>query len=479
MFSFDIHSHIYKHVHFIGIGGISMSGLAEILLSNGYKVSGSDMKDSPIIDKLRRKGAVVYIGHNENNIKGADLVVYTSAISYDNPEFQKAKESGIITVDRATFLGQLMKSYNNSIAVAGTHGKTTTTGMISIVLNNSEISPTILLGGELDQIGGNVKIGNGDCLLTEACEYKGNFLKFFPTIGIILNIEEDHLDYFKDITHIIDTFSNFAGLIPREGTLVINSDDKYSKKVIDKAKCKVVTFGVKNNADFTAKDIAFTDEGYPQFTLLIYNEKEFKVTLNVMGIHNVYNALAAIAASYHLGIPIDIIIKSIESYTGTHRRFEEKGAINGIKVIDDYAHHPTEIKATLGTARRIAKNKLWCIFQPHTYTRTKALLNEFGISFNEADKVIVTDIYAAREKDTGLIHSKHLVENLLENNVDAQYISSFEEIAYYVSENVNSGDVIITVGAGDVFLIGELILDKLENKNKEIFFSDSRKTVNI
>ena len=455
MFSFNITNFDYSHVHFIGIGGISMSGLAEILLKYNYKVSGSDMNDSPMIHKLKNKGATIFIGHNKENIHSADLVVYTSAIPDDNPELVEAINNKIDTVDRATFLGALMKSYKNSIAVAGTHGKTSTTAMLSIILNNSDISPTILLGGELDQIGGNVKIGNGNCLLTEACEYKGNFLKFFPTIGVILNIEEDHLDYFSGIEHIIETFSEFVSLIPNNGALIVNNDDKNIHKVLNYANCNIITIGIESKSDIFASNITFTKKGFPQFTLNIKDESKYTVTLNVMGIHNIYNALSAIATAYYVNIPLDIIINSIESYTGTHRRFEKKGSFNGVTVIDDYAHHPSEIKATLSTAKQITNNKLWCIFQPHTYTRTHSLLNEFSNAFYDSDIVIITDIYAAREKDTGLVHSKDLVEKLKENNINVLYISNFDDIASYVRENSNYGDVVFTMGAGDVFKIGE------------------------
>lgn len=459
MFSFDIHKHNFKHVHFIGIGGISMSGLAEILLNAGYTVSGSDMKNSEIIKSLKEKGAIIYIGHDKNNINDADLVVYTSAISKDNPEYIEAIEKNVVTVDRATFLGQLMKMYESSIAVSGTHGKTTTTAMISVILEHSNLDPTILLGGVLDSIGGNVKIGKKDIFLTEACEYRGNFLKFNPNIGIILNIEEDHLDYFRNIDHIIETFADFAALLPKDGFLVINNDDINTSKIINKANCNIVTFGIKNESNYKAGDISFTKYGFPKFKLIINNSEEYNVTLKVMGIHNVYNALASIATAHKLNIPISTIIEAIESYTGTHRRFETKGIINGIRIIDDYAHHPTEIKATLNAAKKLPHNKIWCVFQPHTYTRTKALLNEFSESFYDADNIIVTDIYAAREKDTGLVHSKDLVDLLISKGINCLYINSFKDIVDYLTKQTNEGDIVLTIGAGDIYKVGEMLLD--------------------
>ncbi|SHH43002.1 UDP-N-acetylmuramate--L-alanine ligase [Caloranaerobacter azorensis DSM 13643] len=459
MFNFDIHKHNFKHVHFIGIGGISMSGLAEILLNAGYIVSGSDIKNSDIIESLKKKGAAIYIGHNKNNINGADLIVYTSAISKDNPEYTEAIKRNIVTVDRATFLGQLMRMYKSSIAVSGTHGKTTTTAMMSVILEHANLEPTILLGGVLDSIGGNVKIGKENIFLTEACEYKGNFLKFNPNISIILNIEEDHLDYFKDIEHIVETFANFAALLPRNGLLVINNDDINTPKIINKVNCNIVTFGIKNKSNYKADDISFTSNGFPNFRLIINDSKEYRINLKVIGIHNVYNALAAIATAHYLNIPINTIIEAIENYTGTHRRFEIKGSINGIKIIDDYAHHPTEIKATLNAAKKLPHNKIWCVFQPHTYTRTKALLDEFSESFYDADNVIIADIYAAREKDTGLIHSKDLADLLINKGIKSLYIDNFKDIVNYLLKQANEGDIILTVGAGDIYKVAEMLLD--------------------
>lgn len=458
MFSFNIHSHSFSHVHFIGIGGISMSGLAEILLENGYKVSGSDMKSSSILKRLEDKGAIIYLGHSKDNINDADLVVYTDAISNDNPELVKALEKNIVTVDRGTFLGQLMKLYNNSIAVSGTHGKTTTTGMLSIILSDSTLDPTILLGGELDQIGGNVKIGNGEVLLTEACEYKGNILKFYATIGIILNIDEDHLDYFENLNHIIKTFSDFARLIPEEGYIVVNNDDKNVIEAIKDSKCNVATFAINNDANYKATDISFNEKGFPSFKLVINDNKSYDILLNTIGIHNVYNALAAIATAHICGVPMNSIISSIAKYTGTHRRQEYKGSLRGATIIDDYAHHPTAVKATLSALRNSSKGRIICAFQPHTYTRTKALLEEFANSFSDADKVLITDIYAAREKDTGMVHSRDLVHELIKNGVDTEYLGTFEEISDYIKDNVHKDDIVVTMGAGDIYSVGEMLL---------------------
>lgn len=464
MFVFSIDDHKYNYIHFIGIGGVSMSGLAEILIKEGYKVSGSDMNDSLVIERLRNLGAEIYIGHSRENIKDVDLIIYTDAISQDNEELIEAKNRGIETVDRATFLGEMMKNYKNSIAVSGTHGKTTTTSMIATILHNSSLNPTILLGGHLDDIGGNVKIGDRDILLTEACEYKGNILKFYPNIAVILNMEEDHLDYFKDINHIVDTFIQYSKNISQKGNLVINVDDENASKIIENTKANVITIGVKNKADYTAENISFTPDGFPRFMLRINLSAIYPVNLKVMGVHNIYNALASIAVADSLGVPMETIIKNLENFKGTHRRLEFKGYLNGIKIIDDYAHHPTEIKASLRALRRSTKNRIWCIFQPHTYTRTKMLLNSFAKAFGEADKVIIPDIYAAREKDNGLIHSTHLVEALVKNGVDAKYMPSFENIEKYILDNAKKGDIVVTMGAGNVNRIGEELLKANEKE---------------
>lgn len=458
MFQFCINDHNYSHIHFIGIGGISMSGLAEILLTEGYQVSGSDANNSSIVKNLKSKGATIYINHSRNNIQNADLIVYTDAISKDNEELMEAINKNLPTIDRATFLGALMMNYENSIAISGTHGKTSTTSMIATILNSSTLDPTILLGGQLDSINGNIRLGNKKHLLTEACEYKGNILKYHPTMTIILNMEEEHLDYFRNIDHIVNTFTEYGKNIQDNGYLIINADDENAQKVIKGTKANIVTFGINNKADYSAENISFSSEGYPIFMLNIKGKTLYPIKLNVMGVHNVYNALASIATSYMLGIPLDIILSSMQEYNGTHRRLEVKGDMNGIKIVDDYAHHPTEIKASLDALKNSTGKNIWCVFQPHTYTRTKLLLNDFVKAFSGAYKVIVPDIYAAREKDNGLIHSTTLVDALIKNEIDAEYIPSFKNIENHLLEHAQEGDIIVTMGAGDVYTIGEAIL---------------------
>lgn len=464
MFEFSIVENKYRHIHFIGIGGISMSGLAEILLSNHYKVSGTDSKDSSVIERLRKLGAQIYIGHSEENIKGADLIIYTDAISKDNVEFLAALNSGIELIDRATFLGSIMKNYSNSIAISGTHGKTTTTSMIATITNHANLNPTVLLGGILDDIGGNVRLGNSKFIITEACEYKANILKYFPSMAIILNIDEDHLDYFKNIDHIVDTFVGYVKNLDKESYLVINIDDINSDKIIEHTKANIITIGIDKDSDYKAENIKFTKDGFPTFTLNIRNEEYHTITLSVMGIHNIYNALAAIASTHTYGVPLNIISNYLREYKPVHRRLELKGYYNDVKIIDDYAHHPTEIKATLSAIEKTAEGKIYCIFQPHTFTRTKILLDSFANAFKGAYKVIIPDIYAAREKDNGDIHSKDLVNEINKRGFNAIYIPTFEEIEEYLLQHVGQKDIIITMGAGNVYQIGESILENAKKK---------------
>ncbi len=460
--SFNMDLSLYNHIHFIGIGGISMSGLAEILLHNNYAVSGSDIQSSSITKKLETKGATIFIGHSANNIKkDTELVIYTAAVKADNEELIKARELNIPTIERAPFLGYIMKQYKKSIAVSGTHGKTTTTSMISIILEEANIDPTILVGGELDAIGGNVKVGNSPYFITEACEYVESFLHFSPYIGIILNIEEDHLDYFTDIDHIKRAFHKFAKLIPENGYLIAKGDNEEVASVLQDLKCPISTFGISDNCNWQAKNIDYDDMGFGSFDVFYEGELFGDFQLSVPGFHNIINSLSAIACAHYLGVPTSTIKESLTLFKGTHRRFELKGKIQNISVIDDYAHHPTEIMATLSAAKRYPHNKMWCVFQPHTYTRTITLLDEFSTAFEMSDEVIIADIYAAREKDTGLIHSKDLTKAIRATGKDAHYLGDFQSIISYLLENVTPGDMVITMGAGNIDQVGNLFLVEL------------------
>lgn len=455
--SFDLNRDLNKKVHFIGIGGISMSGLAALLLTKGFKVSGSDFKESPILDKLQSEGAEIYIGHKRENLKNVDLVVYTAAIPNSNPEILEAKEKNIELMDRAEFLGYIMKGHKYNVAVAGTHGKTTTTSMLSHVTLKADLDPTILVGGELDVIDGNFKIGNSEYFITEACEYKESFLRFFPYVGIILNIDADHLDYYRDLSHIKEAFVKFINIIPNDGYLIACSEDKNVQDVIKSAKCNVITYGV-NTGDIRANNISFDKKGRPTFTVTRNNEDLFEITLNTTGKHNILNALSVIATGLIFEIPEEAIKEGLLDCPGAHKRFEHKGEFNGATIIDDYAHHPVEIAATLETADIIPHNKIYAVFQPHTYTRTKTLFDDFTTCFEKADELILMDIYAAREKDTGLVSSNELGDAIRKTGVKCINVHSHEEAAEYIKKVATSNDLILTVGAGDVVNVANIIL---------------------
>lgn len=447
------------HVHFIGIGGISMSGLAEILLQRGFTVTGSDMKASDMTDQLARAGAQVAIGQRAENITdGIDLVVYTAAIHETNKEFAAAKKAGIPMMSRATLLGQIMANFARSIAVSGTHGKTTTTSMLTHILLQAQTDPTVSVGGMLDRIGGNIRVGHSDLFLTEACEYTNSFLEFYPLYSIILNVEEDHMDFFKDIEDITHSFHQFAAQTAADGLIIINGDMPHKNAILADLAQAHTTFGLSAGNDYSAKDIAYDAQGNVSYTLLKNGEEADRIALNVKGEHNVMNSLAAIACTEAIGLSLADIKKGLLSFGGTHRRFEYKGSLGDVTVIDDYAHHPTEILATLAAAKDYPHDELWVIFQPHTYTRTHAFLPEFAKALEQADHVILADIYAAREPDTGLVSSQDIADLLAAAGQDVHYFHSFAEIEDFVRANVKGHDLLITMGAGNVVEIGEDLL---------------------
>ncbi|MDD2217316.1 MAG: UDP-N-acetylmuramate--L-alanine ligase [Eubacteriales bacterium] len=451
-----------KQIHCIGVGGVGLSAIAEILLSRGNTVSGSDMKESEITDRLIKKGAYIYLGHREKNVEGADLVIYSAAISSDNPELMRASELGIPILTRAEALGMIMQEYSNSIAISGTHGKTTTTSMVSLILNNAGKNPTILVGGNLSEIGGNVKVGNGDCIITEACEYMDSFLSLRPKIEIILNIDSDHLDYFKDIDHIVSSFEKFATLVPEDGLIIAYDANPFVKSVVEHLN-HIVTFGYNEGCDYYVEAIDFNSTGRPSFWVCSNNERLCRIQLAIPGEHNILNSLAAFACAHKLGVDTEIIKQTLEVFTGTGRRFDILGVTsNNVQVVDDYAHHPTEIKATLDAATKVPHKNLWCLFQPHTYTRTIALFDEFAGAFQQADKVVISEIYAAREKNIYKISSKELVQEIKKKSPskEAYYFKSFDDIADFVYNNAEPGDLVLTMGAGDIYKVGEMILEK-------------------
>ncbi len=461
------------HIHFVGIGGISMSGLAEILLDKGYSVSGSDSKSSPVTERLETLGANITYGHNAENITDdISYLVYTAAVKADNPELMAAKEKGITVMSRAVLLGQIMSKYPTAVSVSGTHGKTTTTSMLSEILLEARYDPTILVGGILKSIHGNVRVGKSGYLVTEACEYTNSFHSFISTIEIILNIREDHMDFFKDIHDIRSSFKVFADKLDESGVLVINSEIDDLNYFTNDLKCRYVTFGPdKNKSEFYPENITYNQFACASFDIMKQTAcfengvcrftnpvKTAHVDLKVPGEHNVLNALAAFAAADIMNVPPEAAAKGLNIYSGTDRRFQYKGEKNGVTIIDDYAHHPDEIRATLTAAANYPHKKLWCVFQPHTYTRTKAFLTDFASSLSLADEVVLADIYPARETDNLGISSRTLCEEIQKLGKSVHYLPSFEEIENFLLKNCINGDLLITMGAGDVVKIGENLL---------------------
>ncbi len=449
-------------VYFMGIGGISMSGLAEILLRENFTVSGSDIKESDITETLKACGATIYIGQVASNITDdIDLVVYTAAISKDNEEFLEVQKRNIPLLTRAQLLGQIMSNYKYGIAISGTHGKTTTTSMMSHVLLAADTDPTISIGGMLDVIGGNIRVGKSDYFVTEACEYTNSYHSFNPYISIILNVDEDHLDFFSGIDEIVESFKTFAEILPEDGLLVINGDMEHKERIVSDLDCNIYTFGLNPDNKYSATDITFDEEGHPTYTLVIDGKKSETISLHSTGIHNVINSLSVIAVCDFLDISHGSVKKGLFDCTSAKRRFEHKGVTDkGVKILDDYAHHPTEIAATLKAAKNTPHNELWCVFQPHTYTRTYALLDKFAEALSTCDHVILADIYAAREKDTGMVSSKDLEIKINELGGNAQHIGDFLSIEKFVEKNCKKNDLLITMGAGNVDSIGNSLLKK-------------------
>ena len=454
----------YKRVHCLGIGGIGLSAVAEILRDRGYIVSGTDIHPSKVTRHLEYLGIKVFTEHKPENVEDVDAIVYSAAVSDENPEVIRAKELGIPLFSRAQVLGMIMDDYENSIAICGTHGKTTVTSMTSLILRNAEYKPTILVGGNLPQINGNVEIGGTKYFVTEACEYMDSFLQLKPSIGVILNIDSDHLDYFKTMDHIVQSFSTFVEQIPPHGIIIAFGDNPFVRSILKDHNNKI-TYGYSESNDFYAENIKFNENGFPVFDICHKGNIAATIELNVPGEHNVLNAMAAFVTATYLGVDIPVIQATLKEYSGANRRFDFVGTTDkGVKVIDDYAHHPTEIKATLSAAKNVKHNKLWLIFQPHTYTRTKALFNEFVDSFIDADVVIITDIYAAREKDVYNISSYKLVTAMKAKHPDkpVYYVKDFEDIVRYIEKFAGKDDIVMTMGAGDVYKVGDMLLHKDE-----------------
>ena len=449
-------------IHFMGIGGISMSGLAEILMEEGFTVTGSDAKESELTKHLEALGAKVMIGQCAENIDAdnTDVVVYTAAISESNPEYVAAKEAGLPMLTRAQLLGQIMDNYQNSVAVAGTHGKTTTTSMLSEIFLQAKKDPTITVGGILESIGGNIRVGKSEIFLSEACEYTNSFLNFRPRYSLILNIEEDHMDFFKDLADIRHSFRLFAQNTKADGITLINHDICNYEEIVKDLPQQIITYGLDDKADYYAEDIRFDEKACGQFTLMHKGRAIAEIALSVPGKHNISNAVAAAALCISLGIDTESIVKGLQQFGGADRRFQLKGSFDGVTVIDDYAHHPTEIRATLTAAQNYPHNRLIVCFQPHTYSRTKAFLNDFAKALSVADTVVLADIYAAREKNTYNISSEDILKQLQECGTESYYFPTFEEIEKFLQKKCMHGDLLITMGAGNVVEIGEKLVQK-------------------
>lgn len=450
----------YKHIHLIGIGGISMSAIAETLHNWKHLVTGSDLCQSEITDKLNAHGIKTTIGHDTENCKNADLIIYSAAIKEDDPEMIIAKENSIPLMTRGEFVGYLTKLYKESICIAGTHGKTTTTSMISICFLNAKKDPSIEVGAILKQIDGNYQVGNSEYFIVESCEYQANFLKLFPKTEIILNIDNDHLDFYKTFDHVLEAFQDFSLILKEDGLLITNADDPNCFALKNIVKSQFISYGIENeNATFLAKNITFDENGFALFDVYKSNKFFEHFALSVAGKHNILNALACIAVCDYYHIDKKVIFDSLKSFTGASRRLEYKGSFNNISVWDDYGHHPTEILATANAIKNKKYNESWVIFQPHTYSRTATHLSAFAQSLSEFDHIILVDIYAAREKNTIGISSQDLADKIKSLGKDVTYIQPFEDVVNYVKSSAKPHDLVLTLGAGTVTEIGPMLVE--------------------
>lgn len=444
-----------KKIHFVGIGGSGMCPMAEILNKEGFEITGSDIYESDTLERIKALHIPVYIGHKKENVLGKDLIVYTAAVKRNNPELLAAQEFNIPAIERSVMLGLVTKRYSKSIAISGTHGKTSTTAMITQILTTGKADPTAIIGGKLPFIGGNSRVGKSDIIVCEACEYVDTFLQLHPYISVILNIDADHLDYFGSLENIKKSFNKFGN--QTSGLIIYNGDDKNSVDTVNDINIKKLSFGLNENNDYYAKDITTKSGAKMSFSLMKKGQKLCDIKLNVPGKHNIYNALAAVVVADYLSIDTEFIKKALSEFTGVHRRFEILGNPNDIVVADDFAHHPTEITAILNSAMSMGFNTVWAVFQPHTYSRTAILINDFAKALSIADKVIISEILAVREENTYNIYSKDLGEKV-PNSV---CIDSFEDITEYIKNNAKPGDLVLTMGGGNVYKCANMILKSL------------------
>lgn len=461
LLSKDLLSHV-KRIHFVGIGGSGMCPIAEILYHRGYELTGSDTSESDTLQRVRSYGIPVHMGQKAENIGNAQLVVYTAAVKPDNPELVAAREKGIPTVERSVMLGMVTRKYPDCIAVSGTHGKTTTTALITQILIDAGKDPSAVIGGRLPSIGANGRAGKSGIIVCEACEYVDTFLQLSPAVSIILNIDNDHLDYFKTVDNIIRSFHKFAGQTSR--TVIVNGDNPNAMKAVkDITNAQIVTFGFSAENDYHAEDVENTARARERFSVVTKDGRRARVTLSIPGRHNIYNALAAFAAADRMGVETDRIVQSLHTFTGVHRRFELLGRFGGITIADDFAHHPTELTATLTAAKQMGFSRVWAVFQPHTYSRTYLLLDDFAKALRIADKVVLSEILAVREKNTYHIYAKDLAAKI----PGSVWFPTFEEIADYMVRNAADGDLILTLGGGDIYKCANRIVEKYKAMQSE------------
>lgn len=440
-----------RRVHLSGIGGVSMCPLAEVLHGMGLVVQGSDMRDSPIVEHLRSLGISVAVGHTAQDIEGAEFLIRTAAIHDDNPEIAAAHQKGIPVFERAEAWGAIMQRYENAICIAGTHGKTTTTAMTTHIFMAAQADPTVMIGGTLPMLHSGYRVGKGDTIILESCEYCNSFLYFFPTVAVVLNIDADHLDFFKDLDDIKHSFRRFAQLVPADGKIVANADDANAMDALKGL--PLFTFGLDHPADCRGENLTW-NHGLPSFDIVIDGKLYTSLSLHTAGRHNVLNALAAAAAAYVLGIPGEAVKAGLEAFSGAGRRFEYKGEYNGAKIYDDYAHHPGELHALLTAARSMGYQRVICAFQPHTYSRTKALFDDFVRELHTVDQVVLAEIFAARETNTIGISSADLAAEI----PGSIFCPTLQDVTAQLKKLAQPGDLILTVGAGDIYTAGEALI---------------------
>jgi UDP-N-acetylmuramate--alanine ligase len=453
----------YQQVHFVGIGGAGMSGLAEVILTVGYRVTGSDARRNEAVERLERLGAKIYVGHAASQIEGAHVVVYSSAVARDNPELQAARQRGIPVIPRAEMLAELMR-VKHGVAIAGTHGKTTTTSMVGAVLAEAGFDPTLVVGGRVAALGGNARLGQGEFLVAEADESDGSFLRLMPTLAVVTTIDAEHLDYYRDLPAIRETFLSFVNKVPFYGAAVLCADQREIQAILPRVEKRVITYGLNAPADLVAASVRL-HELSARFEVLHRGDALGELRLQVPGLHNVANALAATAVGLDLEVPFPVIERALAGFTGVQRRFQVKGEADGVLVVDDYGHHPAEIRATLAAARQGFARRRVVVFQPHRYTRTFHLHDEFLTAFDDADVLIVTDIYAAGEPPIPGVHSRTLVEGIAaRTGRDVRYVADRTEAVEWLLRTVQPGDLVLTLGAGDIGAVADQVRERLAQR---------------